>query len=112
LARLYSDENFPFAAVEVLRNFGHDVLTTLEAGQAGQAIPDEDVLQFATRDKRSVLTMNRRDFIKLHTKHPEHEGIIVCKFDTDYQALAKRIHAELQTLTILTNHLIRVNRSS
>jgi Domain of unknown function (DUF5615) len=51
LARLYSNENFPFAAVEALREFGHDVLTTLEAGKAGQAILDDEVLQFATQNK-------------------------------------------------------------
>jgi hypothetical protein len=95
LARLYSNENFPFATVEALRKLGHDVLTTQGAGKAGQAIPDDEVLQFAIRDKRSVLTMNRRDFIKLHTKTPEHEGIIVCKFDIDYQGLAERIHIAL-----------------
>jgi hypothetical protein len=56
--------------------------------------------------------MNRRDFIKLHTKYPEHEGIIVCKFDTDYQGLAQRIHVALQAQTALKNQLIRVNRGA
>jgi hypothetical protein len=111
LARLYSDENFPFATVEALRGLDHDVLTTLEAGQAGQAIPDNAVLQFAIRDKRSVLTMNRRDFMKLHAENPEHEGIVVCRFDIDYQGLAERIHVALQASTI-KNQLIRVNRKA
>lgn len=35
MARLYANENFPLPAVEVLKNLGHDVLTMLEAGQAG-----------------------------------------------------------------------------
>ena len=51
-----------------LRALGHDVLTTQEAGNAGQTIPDHDVLDFATRDGRAVLTLNRRDFIRLHKR--------------------------------------------
>ena len=31
-ARLYADEDFPLGAVQILRNWGHDVLTTQEAG--------------------------------------------------------------------------------
>lgn len=112
MARLYCNENFPFAAVEALKSLGHDVLTTLEAGKAGQAIPDDDVLLFATQNQRGVLTMNRRDFIKLHTKNADHEGIIVCKFDTDYQGLANRIHTLLQTQTTLKGQLLRVNRGA
>ncbi|MFN9830646.1 MAG: DUF5615 family PIN-like protein, partial [Pseudanabaena sp.] len=27
MARFYADEQFPFQVVELLRNFGHDVLT-------------------------------------------------------------------------------------
>ena len=49
MARLYADENFPFPVVEALRNFGHDVLTVLEADQAEQAIPDDEVLAFCRR---------------------------------------------------------------
>ena len=30
MARLYADENFPLPIVELLRIFGHDVLTTEE----------------------------------------------------------------------------------
>ena len=78
MARLYSNENFPQLGVAALRQLGHDVLTVLEAGRANQAIPDEAVLAFATADNRAVLTLNRRDFIRLHYQFPEHAGIIVC----------------------------------
>ena len=43
MARLYSNENFPFPAVEVLRQLKHDVLTIRETGQAGQAMSDEAI---------------------------------------------------------------------
>ena len=49
-----------------LRRLGHDVLTILETGAANQALPDENVLAFATTQNRIVLTLNRKDFIRLH----------------------------------------------
>jgi Domain of unknown function (DUF5615) len=53
MARLYADENFPLVIVELLRTFGHDVLTVQEAGNGGLGIPDEDVLAFAISQNRS-----------------------------------------------------------
>jgi Domain of unknown function (DUF5615) len=47
VARFYADEQFPFPVVELLWALGHDVLTVQAAGNAGQKIPDEDVLVFA-----------------------------------------------------------------
>ena len=32
MAFLFADENVPFGLVKILRTFGHDVLTALEAG--------------------------------------------------------------------------------
>jgi hypothetical protein len=60
VAAFYADENFPLPTVEALRRFGHDVLTTHEAGQANQRIRDDAVLAFATESGRAVLTLNRR----------------------------------------------------
>jgi predicted nuclease of predicted toxin-antitoxin system len=65
MARLYSNENFPLPAVEALRAKGHDVLTTRDAGKANEGIPDDEVLEFASREGRAVLTHNRKDFIRL-----------------------------------------------
>ncbi|MEH2302705.1 MAG: DUF5615 family PIN-like protein [Nostoc sp.] len=42
-------------------------MTSYEAGQANQGIPDEDVLTFATQNERAVITLNRDDFITLHS---------------------------------------------
>src|SRR4051794_29506535 len=82
LARIYANENFPRQVVEALRTLGHDVLTTADAGKAGQAIPDEEVLQFATLELRILVTLNRRDFIRLHRERSDHSGIIVCTVDS------------------------------
>jgi hypothetical protein len=93
--RFYANENFPGPAVTRLRHLGHDVLTTLEAGQANLKIPDADVVQFAAGQRRVVLTLNRRDFVALHDGDANHAGIVVCHEDLDFMRLANRIHAEV-----------------
>jgi Domain of unknown function (DUF5615) len=47
MARLYANENFPLPVATELRHLGHEVLTIVETGQAGQAVPDEQVLALA-----------------------------------------------------------------
>lgn len=112
MARLYSNENFPLPVVEELRRRGHDVLTTREADQANKGIPDDEVLRFATRESRAVLTLNRSDFIALHRENSAHAGIIVCTFNPDFIALAERIHAALEACESLSGSLLRVNRGA
>lgn len=65
MARLYANENFPRHVVQRLREFGHDVLTVLEAGNANLGISDAEVLNFAIEHQRVVLILNRWDFIQL-----------------------------------------------
>jgi hypothetical protein len=110
MARLYANENLPLPVVEELRRLGHDVLTTYESGQAGQATPDEDVLAFAVAEGRISVTLNRKHFICLHRERPEHAGIIVCSFDPDFVALAQRIHAALVAQPRMAGQLVRINR--
>jgi predicted nuclease of predicted toxin-antitoxin system len=64
MVRLYTDENFPLPAVEALRQQGHDVLTAYESGRANQAVPDDEVLDFATEQGRVLVTFNRKHFIR------------------------------------------------
>lgn len=33
---------------------------------AGQAVPDDEVMTIATKQNRCLITLNRKDFIKLH----------------------------------------------
>ena len=110
MATLYSNENFPLPTVEALRNLGHDVLTTQDSGHAGQAIPDDEVLAFATERRRILITFNRKHFIRLHNENTDHAGIIVCTVDADFDALAQRIHAALQENQEMAGKLVRVNR--
>ncbi|MHC5736830.1 DUF5615 family PIN-like protein [Nostoc sp.] len=79
MARFYAHEQFPFPVVELLRALGHHVLTVQEAENVDQSIPDEEVLAFAISQERSILTINRIDFIRLHRRDSNHFGIIVCK---------------------------------
>lgn len=110
MARLYSNENFPLPVVEELRQFGHDVLTIQETGKAGQAMSDEDVLEFANEKQRILLTLNRRHFIRLHNKRQPHAGIFACTFDPDFSAFAARIDNALKDEGDFTQKIIRINR--
>jgi predicted nuclease of predicted toxin-antitoxin system len=110
MARLYANENFPLPVVACLRERGSDVLTSQEAGNAGRSVPDLEVLQFAIANQRAVLTLNRRHFVRLHNEHPQHFGIVVCSYDSDFVALATRIDEAFTAGTNLEGQLIRINR--
>ncbi len=110
MARLYSNENFPFPVVEELRRLGHDVLTVLETGHAGQAWPDEQVLAFATSEQRALLTLNRKHFFRLHNLEPNHSGIIASTFDANFTALATRIDVAIASAESLNGQVLRINR--
>ncbi len=110
MARFYSNENFPFQVVKELRLLGHDVVTVLESGKAGQAMPDEDVLEFAATEMRAVLTLNRKHFVRLHQNISTHSGIVVCTFDADFARQAARIDAVVRSLDSLNGILLRLNR--
>jgi predicted nuclease of predicted toxin-antitoxin system len=86
------------------------VLTVQEAGNANLGIPDEQVLAFAIADNRTVITLNREDFIRLHRANPEHIGIIVCTNDTDRPRMATRINEAIAREESLPGKLIRVVR--
>ena len=112
-ARLYSDENFPLAGVEALRELGLDVLTIFEDGRGNRSLPDGDVLSRATDLGRAILNLNRRDFIKLHLQNEDHAGVVVCTRDADLKSQASRIASAIeaaQTHGSLNRVLLRVNR--
>ena len=110
MARFYANENFPRPVVESLLQLGHDVLTVEGAGRSGQAVSDEEVLAFAVSQGKSVLTLNRRHFVRLHASQPDHAGIIVCTFDPDFGGQAQRIHQAVLERQQLAGLLLRVNR--
>lgn len=108
MADLYANENFPLPAVAHLRELGHDVLTSMEAGTANQQIPDDQVLAFAVRNKRALITHNRGHFKRLHRKQPAHQGIIICTKDSDFLALARRVDSSIRENEPLTAKLLSI----
>ena len=113
MTRLYSNENLAIDLVEALRKFNHDILSSYDAGQANQGIPDDEVLDYATLNDRSIITFNRDDFVSLHRNGVNHAGIIICKDDRDYLGQAQALHDYLETqVDRLHNRLIRVQRQN
>ena len=112
MSGLYADENFPFPVVEGLRQLGFDVVTIYEDNKANQSLTDEEVLSIASDRKRALLTVNRRHFIQLHRRQPNHSGIIVCTFDPDFFGQAQRIAEALRDHTSVESELIKIYRPS
>ena len=57
MARFYTNENIPLQVVAELRQLGHDVLTSLDAGRANESVPDSEVLAFAAEANRILLSI-------------------------------------------------------
>jgi len=111
VARFYSNENIALQLVIELRRLGHDLLTSLDAGNANSAIPDSEVLMFAVSESRILLSCNRRDFLKLHQRRDsDHEGMVLITVDPDWVGQAQRIHQAVADMPDMRNKVIRVNR--
>jgi len=112
MAKLYANENFPIAVVRELLRLGHDIVTTHDVGKSRQGIDDDAVLRYAIESGRCVITLNRRDFMRLHRSVPTHKGIIVCSENGDFTAFARRVHEAVEAAGTLDNSLIRVSRGA
>lgn len=113
MLKFYSNENFPIEMVNLLRSRGYDVLTSYEAGQAYQKIPDDEVLMYATNAGRTVITENRQDFINLHFTTSNHAGIVICKADRDYAGKVQVLHDFFaQHKQPMDNRLLRVMKQN
>lgn len=80
VVRLYVDEDAcEHAVIIALRARGADLLTTLEAGRTGTS--DQEQLDFAVTQQRSIYTFNASDFARLHRdwvqRGRDHFGMIV-----------------------------------
>jgi predicted nuclease of predicted toxin-antitoxin system len=109
VALIYTNENIEQQVVNALRARGHDVLTSLEAGNANRSIADKDVLAFAVSENRIVITHNRLHFVRLHNhRAAPHAGILVCSVDLYYTGQAQQIHDAIKSGVV--DELVRVNR--
>ena len=112
MAGFYANENLSMVLVNELRRLGYDVLTSYEAGNANQRIPDERVLMTAVASHRCVITFNRNDFVDLHQTGVDHEGIIVCKDNVDRIAQTSVVHSLIVKQDMLRNRLFRVQKQN
>jgi hypothetical protein len=113
MVRFYSNENLAIDLVEAVRHLGYDVLTSYEAQQANQRIPDDEVLRYATINHRCVLTFNRGDFLVLHRSQVEHCGIIACREERGYSDQVRVLHEYLEAENRdLRNRLLRLQKQN
>jgi len=109
MARLYANECFPFPIIRRLREDGHDVLTSFEAGQANQGLKDEAVIEFAVQLGRAVITTNRWHFVRLHRQSASHRGIVVCRdIPAQHEMIASHLLDALNAHPNLDGKLVRV----
>jgi hypothetical protein len=70
------DEMYPPALARKLRTDGHDVVAVLDVEVGLAAKSDEDVLTWAARNNRCVVTENVSDFARLAQLGVPHCGLI------------------------------------
>jgi len=76
--RLLLDEQIWFGLAPKLRSEGFDVIHAIEVGLAGTS--DQAILSYATKEGRTVLTFNVRDFVVLFSNGIDKQdtfGIVV-----------------------------------
>lgn len=74
--KYYLDEHVHPAIAAGLRRRGVNVLTTQEAGMLGAS--DEEHLILAANQERVIFTQDE-DFLRLHARGEEHEGIVYAR---------------------------------
>ena len=100
--RLYFDEDSSrHSLVRELRARGADVVTVHEAGTGRKT--DEEQLEWATLNARTLYSFNRGHFYRLHTawvkeNHP-HSGIILSRQDLSVGEQMRRLLRLINTLT-------------
>lgn len=91
--RLLIDEDVRSLLAEVLRGRGYDVVAVVPAGLSGMS--DSDLLEWATKHDRAILTHNVAHFLRLAEAYAqrgwEHPGIILSR-RIPFRVLLARIH--------------------
>ena len=98
MAGIYTGENVPL-----------DVLTSYDAGNANARVPDNLVLKYANSIGRTMVTNNRRDFIRLRRQGAPDVGIVVFTFHPDPMETANRISKALADERVAGRFLARVD---
>ena len=87
-------------------------MTSYDARQANQGIPDDEVLQFSIQESRTVITFNRDDFVKLHWSGIRHCGLIICKDDRNYNGQAEVLQDWFAQNDSLNDRCLRVKKQN
>jgi hypothetical protein len=67
-------------------------------------------LSSRARKAGQLLTLNRKDFLRLHNESSRHAGMVLCTFDLDFEDQAQRIHDAVAVFDLLAGRLVRVNK--
>ena len=102
--RLFTDEHIFKSLASELRRRGFDAEGCHEVGLANQRVSDEDLLAYATRSGRAILTENRADFLKLDVawKAADRQPggiILVAGHIGSFGELVRRVERHLRTHT-------------
>lgn len=97
--KLYLNENLSDEIARRLRAVGVDAVSSHETGMDTQ--DDYAQMQFAVSQNRAVVTINKKDFKRIHAHYQangwEHWGIIFCK-DIDLVVIYRRLLQLVSTL--------------
>lgn len=110
--KLYLNENLSPELAKRLGANDYDVISSHEAAMDSEN--DESQMQYAVLESRAIVTINKKDFIAIHsdyiTKGIEHFGIILST-DEDHWIIYRRLLKLLTTLTAeeINNQLIWLN---
>lgn len=94
---------------------GHSVLTVQESGRGNVGFADPDVFEYARTNGLSILTFNRKHYLRLHDERPDHAGIVACKQPDppdDYPDMATRIDEEVRRHEPLDGQVLRINAAT
>ena len=112
LGRLFADAMMPIQIVHALRRLGYEVQTVQQfqgTSRPEVSLSDEAVLEAAIQFQATVITMNGKDFARIHcAAHHTHNGIIICNESADYEKRAKEIEEVLKASKPLTGKLISI----
>jgi hypothetical protein len=97
---LYIDEDITHKLAKALRERGFDAVAAYEAGNIG--VSDSAHLEFATSQRRALLTCNAKDFSPLFDKwweaSKEHYGVIVSE-QLEFGEMLRRVLNLLNSVT-------------
>lgn len=108
--RFLLDENISQTVSRGLRDAGHDVLRVLDTAYRSQ--PDEDVIKFASRDKRIIITHDKDFGNLLRFPVAAHIGVILVRLrNQNPQNTLKHVLALLQSRDSIAGKLVIIRES-